>query len=161
MNDFYSGRGYIEKDWGSSFPESWIWLHCNTFDASDASFTFSVGKIPWLGSYFIGFISYLKVENRFYNFSTWSKANIRSLVYEDNTLEIIIDNKSFTLTVKATNNLPGNLKAPVRGSMSRMIKETVDASIQIELKDRTGKTLFKDTGLRAGLEIIDKMLEYF
>ena len=57
--DFTGGKGYIEKDWGKSFPESWIWLHCNTFNSSDASFTFSVAKIPWLGSFFIGFISYL------------------------------------------------------------------------------------------------------
>ncbi len=140
-HDFSSGRGYIEKDWGKSFPESWIWLHCNTFDTSDTSFTFSVAKIPWLGSYFIGFISYLKVDNEFYNFSTWSKANIRSLTYRDNNLEILLGNKNLNLIVKASNNLPGNLRAPLRGSMSRMIKETVDASIQIELKDRSGNTI--------------------
>ncbi|HKK43075.1 MAG TPA: tocopherol cyclase family protein, partial [Bacteroidales bacterium] len=151
----------IEKDWGKSFPESWIWLHCNTFDTSEASFTFSVAKIPWLGSYFIGFISYLKVGRELYNFSTWSKAHIGSLKYRDNNLKISLVNKDLVLDVKATNNLPGNLRAPVKGSMSRMIKETVDASIQIELKDRSGLTLFNDTGRRAGLEIIDKMLGYF
>lgn len=161
INDFGSGRGYIEKDWGISFPESWIWLHCNTFDTSDASFTFSVAKIPWLGSFFIGFISYLKVGKVFYNFSTWSKANIGSLKYHDNNLKILLGNKNLILEVKATNNLPGNLRAPVRGSMSRMIKETVDASIQIELRERSGNRLFHDTGKRAGMEIIEKMLGYF
>ncbi len=160
-HNFNSGTGYIEKDWGKSFPESWIWLHCNTFDTSEASFTFSVAKIPWLGSYFIGFISYLKVGRELYNFSTWSKAHIESLKYRDNNLKISLVNKDLVLDVKATNNLPGNLRAPVKGSMSRMIKETVDASIQIELKDRSGLTLFNDTGRRAGMEIIDKMLGYF
>lgn len=161
VTDFVSGRGYIEKDWGRSFPESWIWLHCNTFNDSDASFTFSVAKIPWLGSYFIGFISYLKVDNRFYNFSTWSKAKVRSLTYINNSLQINIENKSYTLKVKAVNNLPGKLQAPVKGSMSRTIKESVDASISINLMDREGNSLYKDTGTRAGLEIIDSMLGYF
>ena len=161
IHDYDAGRGYIEKDWGKSFPESWIWLHCNTFDSSNASFTFSVAKIPWLGSYFIGFISYLKVENELYNFSTWSKANIESLKYKGNNLEILLTNKNHTLKVKASNNLPGNLKAPVRGSMSRIIKETVDASIQLELMDKSGIALFNDQGTRAGMEIIDKMLGYF
>jgi len=160
-HNFNSGRGYIEKDWGTSFPESWIWLHCNTFDTSDTSFTFSVAKIPWLGSFFIGFISYLKVGKLFYNFSTWSNANIVSLKYRDNNLDISLANKDLVLDVKATNNLPGNLRAPVKGSMSRMIKETVDGSIRIELKNHSGHSLFKDTGIRAGMEIIHKMLGYF
>ncbi|TFG90095.1 MAG: hypothetical protein E4H16_02460 [Candidatus Atribacteria bacterium] len=69
--DFDGGTGYIEKDWGTSFPESWVWLHCNTFNSTQTSFTFSVAKIPWLGSYFIGFISFLSLEGRFINLSTW------------------------------------------------------------------------------------------
>ena len=160
-HDFHAGRGYIEKDWGKSFPESWIWVHCNTFDASNASFTFSVAKIPWLGSYFIGFISYLKVDRTLYNFSTWSKAKIESLTYHENNLEILLSNKNHTLRINASNNLPGNLRAPVRGSMSRTIKETVDASVHLELMDKNGGPLFTDTGTRAGMEIIDKMLGYF
>jgi len=27
--DFTGGRGYTEKDWGRSFPSSWIWLQSN------------------------------------------------------------------------------------------------------------------------------------
>ncbi|MFC2112995.1 tocopherol cyclase family protein [Bacteroidota bacterium] len=160
-HNFNSGWGYIEKDWGKSFPESWIWLHCNTFDSSKASFTFSVAKIPWLGSYFIGFISYLKTDTGFYNFSTWSQSNIVSIHYQDNELEIVLGNKDLILSVKAFNNLPGKLKAPLRGSMSRIIKETVDASIGLELRHRSGIILFSDTGTRAGLEIIEEMLKYF
>ncbi len=44
--NFNEGTCYIEKDWGTSFPESWIWLHCNTFEKPGSSFTFSVAKIP-------------------------------------------------------------------------------------------------------------------
>lgn len=159
--DFDNGKGYIEKDWGKSFPESWIWIHCNTFNTSDASFTFSVAKIPWLGSYFIGFISYLSFDSHFYNFSTWSKAEIELLEYRDNILSIIVTNKKYKLFIKAVNNMPGDLKAPVRGSMSRIIKETVDAGIEIRLMDRAGNIVFTDEGTRGGMELIDKMLEYF
>ncbi|MDT8400476.1 MAG: tocopherol cyclase family protein [Bacteroidales bacterium] len=159
--DFSKGRGYIEKDWGSSFPESWIWLHCNTFKSPDASFTFSVAKIPWLGSFFIGFISYLSFGEHFYNFSTWSKAKIESLQYRDNILNFILANNKYKLYVKAVNNMPGDLKAPVLGSMTRIIKETVDARIEIRLIDRSGNTLFEDEGIRGGMELIDSMLDYF
>lgn len=159
--DFSGGKGYIEKDWGKSFPESWIWLHCNTFKSSDASFTFSVAKIPWIGSFFIGFISYLRFDDQFYNFSTWSKARIGELKYENDILNIELVNKSHMLVIKAVNNDPGDLKAPVMGSMTRIIKETVDADIELTLTDKQGNILFSDKGVRGGMELIDKILDYF
>ena len=57
--------------------------------------------------------------------------------------------------------MPGNLRAPVRGSMTRIIKETVDAGVEIRLMDNKGITLFEDKGTRGGMELIDKMLDYF
>ncbi len=159
--DFNDGTGYIEKDWGSSFPESWVWLHCNTFDSSHTSFTFSVAKIPWLGSHFIGFISFLKIDGKFINLSTWSKARIEKLDYLDNKLKIRIANKKYILEVEALNNQAGALKAPVLGSMTRIIKETVDASIELKLSDHSGKTLFQDKGTRAGMELIEQILKHF
>jgi len=159
--DFAGGSGYIEKDWGTSFPESWIWLHCNTFNSSQASFTFSVAKIPWLGSYFIGFISYLKLEDRFINLSTWSKARIETLEYSGKKLHLKISNKRYRLEIDALNQQAGLLQAPERGSMTRVIKESVDATIELKLSDRSGNILFHDAGSRAGMELIDKILDYF
>lgn len=161
IQNFDKGTGYIEKDWGTSFPESWLWLHCNTFTSSDASFMLSVAKIPWLGSYFIGFISYLSFGDSFFNFSTWSKASIKTLNYNNNTINIVLANRNHKLIIKAVNNKPGNLKAPVKGSMSRTIKETVDADIELWLTDRYDKQLFHDSGKRGGMELIDKILTYF
>lgn len=159
--DFDGGVGYIEKDWGSSFPESWAWVHCNTFEESRSSFTFSVAKIPWLGSYFIGFISYLNYQGRFINFSTWSRAHIEKLVYKDKTLQVRVSNAKYVLEFSALNKHAGQLKAPELGSMTRMIKETVDADLELTLRDRKGKILLKDRGTRAGMELIEKILEYF
>ena len=159
--EFEGGTGYIEKDWGTSFPESWAWLHCNTFDSSKTSFTFSVAKIPWLGSYFIGFISFLYMEGRFINFSTWSKARIEKLEYNGNKLHIQILNKKYKLEAEAVNKQAGLLKAPVKGSMTRIIKETVDADIVLKLSDHSGHLLFSDQGSRAGMELIENILGYF
>ncbi len=57
--DFTGGKGYIEKDWGTSFPEAWLWIQANNFKDHNSSFSFSVAKIPWLGKFFIGFIAFL------------------------------------------------------------------------------------------------------
>jgi len=39
--DFTGGKGYIEKDWGTSFPEAWIWIQSNNFKEHETSFSFS------------------------------------------------------------------------------------------------------------------------
>ena len=158
---FSEGTGYIEKDWGTSFPESWIWLHCNTFENSVVSFTFSVAKIPWLGSFFIGHICFLYVEGKFHLFATYNGSKITKLTFHSPVLEIEVKNKTHTLNVKAVQNRSGELKAPVVGEMNRIIKESADSTIEIELFDKENKIIFSDKGTRAGLEIIEKILTYF
>ena len=159
--NFTEGTGYIEKDWGTSFPESWIWLHCNTFEKPGSSFTFSVAKIPWLGNFFIGHICFLYVEGKFHLFATYNGSKITKLTFHSPVLEIEIKNKTHTLKVKAVQNRSGELKAPVVGEMNRIIKESVDSTIEIELFDKENKIVFDDKGTRAGLEIIEKILTYF
>jgi tocopherol cyclase len=158
---FSEGTGYIEKDWGTSFPESWVWLHCNTFEKPGSSFTFSVAKIPWLGSFFIGHICFLYAEGKFHLFATYNGSKITKLTFHTPVLKIEIKNKTHTLKLKAIQNRLGDLKAPVTGEMNRIIKESVDSEIQIELFDNQNKMVFSEKGSRAGLEIIEKILTYF
>lgn len=40
--DFSGGYGYIEKDWGKSFPNWYVWMQSNHFKKKDASLMFSV-----------------------------------------------------------------------------------------------------------------------
>ncbi len=159
--DFTGGSGYIEKDWGTSFPESWIWLHCNTFNQPGVSFTFSVAKIPWLGSFFIGHICFLYCQDKFYLFATYNKSEIKKLTFKDREINIEISSKTHLLKVKAVQNMSGELKAPITGEMNRIIKESIDSAIEIEQYDTKKQLLFSDKGLSAGLEIIEKILSYF
>ena len=76
MIDFNGGKGYIEKDWGTSFPEAWLWIQANNFNDNSTSFNFSVAKIPWLGKFFIGFICFLYFNKKFYLFSTYNNSLI-------------------------------------------------------------------------------------
>lgn len=159
--DFGEGTGYIEKDWGTSFPESWIWLHCNTFSQPDCSFTFSVAKIPWLANFFIGHICFLYHKGKFYLFATYNGSKITKLSFNKPVLEIELSNKNYILQVEARQNRAGDLKAPVIGEMNRIIKESVDSEIEISLFDKKGGLILNSTGNRAGLEIIEKILSYF
>ena len=61
---FDDGVAYIEKDWGTSFPKSYVWCQSNEFLAFPANFMLSIATIP-LGSFnFTGIISDISFENR-------------------------------------------------------------------------------------------------
>ncbi|RPI92529.1 MAG: hypothetical protein EHM32_09050, partial [Spirochaetales bacterium] len=76
---FEGGRGYIEKDWGTSFPESWIWLQGNTFPDGETSFMLSIAKIPWRGRHFNGFLCFLYAGGTLHRFMTYTGARINEI----------------------------------------------------------------------------------
>lgn len=158
--DLADGKGYIEKDWGSSFPEAWIWIQSNNFRESDASFSFSIAKIPWLGKYFIGFICFLYLRKKFYLFSTYNKSTASIIHDATGTLEIIVRNHKNTLKARVIKNSFKDLKAPVMGEMVRRITESTDSEIHLQLFDNSGNLQYEDTGKNVGLEIIEKIFEY-
>ncbi len=151
---FDQGKGYIEKDWGSSMPSSWIWMQSNHFDPSKTSFMLSVAQIPWLKSTFTGFLGFLFCNGRRYDFATYTGAKVTIRNLSGDTVDLMIISKRFTLEVLADKGASGALKAPVGGNMQRVIHESIDASIHLKLKDRHGQILFQGTGRNAGLEMV-------
>lgn len=158
---FSGGKGYIEKDWGISFPESWIWLQCNNFSSRDASLFISIAKIPWRGHFFMGFIAFLYLDGKFHQFSTYNSSTISSVSFDGTQLNIELNHKSHNLKAVVTRNSAGELRAPETGSMSRRIKESNDSVVEVWLENRKGKVIFHETGHRAGLEIMEKIFDYF
>jgi hypothetical protein len=158
--EFTGGKGYIEKDWGTSFPEAWIWIQSNNFKEHDTSFSFSIAKIPWLGRFFIGFIAFLYHNNKFYLFSTYNKSVVSEIKHDKAEIEITVSNRMNILNIKVIKNSFENLIAPVSGEMSRTIKESVDSEVHLKLLDKYDKMEFEGTGKSVGLEIIEKIFDY-
>jgi len=158
--DFTGGKGYIEKDWGTSFPEAWIWIQANSFSNRNSSLTFSVAKIPWLGKFFIGFIAFLYYNNRFYLYSTYNRSAITELNHNDKSINITMKNHDSVLKISAVKNTFGELIAPVAGDMSRRIKESIDSEVKLSLYDKEMKLIYQDSSNRAGLEVIEKIFDY-
>jgi hypothetical protein len=157
--DFSGGKGYIEKDWGKSFPESWIWLQSNNFANSDACIMMSIAKIPWLGSFFTGFLGFLYYKGHFYPFSTYHKSEITALSLADEKLTIGFKSKKYQLNITANLKNTGVLRAPKLGAMSRRIKESVDSELEVQLTDLDGQLIYHDKAYRAGLEVIEGIFE--
>lgn len=152
---FGGGSGYVEKDWGRSFPSSWIWVQANHF-ASDGAFLFSVADIPWLGGSFKGFFSFLHVNGRMHLFATYTGAKLLELAERGGATEIAIESGGRTLQVSARPGPCGLLKAPKNGLMDRLIEETIAATVSVSLTDRRSGVLFEGDSPCAGMERYDE-----
>ena len=150
--DFSGGKGYIEKDWGRSFPRAYVWTQTNHFDTHDrASLIASVAHIPWLGSYFIGFISGFWLDGRLFRFATYTGAR-KFLRISGNQVELIFKNPKTELRLLAKQAGGTALKSPIAGEMTGKIQESLQAEIQVELLEN-GRRIFEGTGRNAGLEV--------
>ncbi len=160
--DFSGGCGYIEKDWGSSFPEAWIWLQSNHFGSDDVTLMFSVAKIPWLGRFFMGLISFIRIKQEIIFFATYNSTKITSLKYQDDRLSILLQGRNHKMCINARHSGKGVLKAPKKGAMQGEVSESISAEVFVTLSDNRGNVLYEGKGTHAGLEISTDMInEYF
>jgi len=157
--EFEKGKGYIEKDWGRSFPSAWIWMQSNNFSETGASVMLSVARIPWLGSYFMGFLSFFHLHGVTWVFATYNGSKFRLESYTDERINVELTSNKAKLNISMSRKKSGELLAPQEGKMNRIIKESVDSEVEVELKEINGNTLFKGKGRRAGLEVTSNIFD--
>jgi tocopherol cyclase len=156
--DFSGGKGYIEKDWGCSFPKTYNWVQCNHFSRPDTSLFLSVAHIPFLGTSFKGFICNVKIEGKEYRFATYNRAKILHEMVNDQQLRFTLQRKNLILSIDADIMDQGVLVAPKHGFMDHTIKEGLSGEVRIQLTNHLGELLYEDTGSSAGVEIVKEIL---
>jgi tocopherol cyclase len=158
--NFDRGRGYIEKDWGQSFPSAYVWLQTNHFSQPGISLKTSVAKIPYLGYSFVGFITGIWLGDRLIQFTTYNQSVLQKSVIDAEKVELVMQNKNYTLEILTRRVTSTALASPILGLMEGRIEESMNAQIEINLTDRkTGKTILNDVGRNAGLEVAGKIEE--
>jgi len=151
--DFNNGIGYIEKDWGSSFPTSYLWAQANDFEKQNVSFFLSVATIPFSFFSFKGFICSFILDNKEYRFATYNGSKIINYKTSKNNFNIKIKNKDYTLHIYSNNQNSFSLKAPRCGSMEKEIFESIDSNLYVCLS-KNKEILFDGISKNAGLEIV-------
>ncbi len=157
--DFSSGRGYIEKDWGRSFPSAWVWFQSNHFHRPGISLTASVAIIPWIrGRSFPGFIIGLLHDGFLYRFATYTGAKIEQFAIDEATISLSVRDRRHRLEMVAQRAATtGQLYAPSERGMERRIPETLGATVEVQLstvKGGNSQIIFQETGRHAGLEAV-------
>lgn len=152
--DFTGGRGYTEKDWGHSFPSSYIWMQSNHFENTGISFKASVATIPWITGTFNGFIAGFWYGDRLYRFTEYNGSRISKLAYTGNNVELEFVNRRNIISVSAPFSQSTPLASPVSGFMKGRIEESMSSVISISLADRkNGHILFRGDGRNASIEV--------
>jgi hypothetical protein len=154
--DFWGGRGYMEKDWGRSFPRGWVWMQSNHFAGSPGtSLSASVALIPWMGRTFRGFIVGLWHEGRLYRFATYTGARMLRLAVDDERVEWSMADGRYRLSIVAQRAATGTLHMPTGTEMAPRVPETLSASMVVRLValGASERVLFQGTGSYAGLEV--------
>ncbi len=152
---FDGGTGYIEKDWGCSFPKSYIWCQGNNFQSSNASFMLSIADIPFKAFHFKGIICALLINNNEFKFTTYNNAKLIKYDVDNNLLNIVLKKGRYSLSICSKYDEGLKLFAPVKGKMKKDILESISTSITITLK-KDNAIIFSDTSTNCGLEIVDE-----
>ncbi len=154
MTDFTGGRGYIEKDWGHSFPSAYIWMQSNHFSSPGISFKASVARIPWITGNFTGFIAGVLFNGSIYRFTEYNRSHLSKLTATGAVIEMEFRNRQSILTVTAPTAEATELAAPVRGFMGGRIEESMTSTVTLTLSDRkTGHIIYSGEGRNASIEV--------
>lgn len=160
---FNQGRGYIEKDWGASFPAAWIWFQTNHFERPGTSLTASIAIIPWLNNSFRGFIGGIWHEGQLYQFATYTGAKIEKLEIFDDHIDWNLRDRNYRLEMIASRARGGLILGPDRIEMGKRVNETMLSTVEVRLSSLSGELIFEGEGRNAGLEAhgdLERLLSY-
>lgn len=156
---FDDGHGYVEKDWGRSFPSSWVWVQSNTFATPGVSLTCSVARIPWATGAFVGHIAGVLLEGRLFRFATYTGARLVAVETWTGGAHVVLRDRRSELELRAEGAAAGELKAPVLGAMEGRVGESLGGAVDVRLRElRGGRPVvgYEGRGRCAGLEVVDE-----
>lgn len=154
--DAEGGVGYTEKDWGSGFPDAWVWCQSNHLTDTDqpVSLMASVAKIPWLGSSFTGFLATFLFEGELFIFTTWAGAQVQTTFDEEQgTVTLHFSSLKAQLIVTGHPAPGGDLASPVTGqAMTGKINMSLLAELEVEFW-RNEQVVYAGRATWSGLEV--------
>lgn len=124
--DFTGGTGYIESDWGRSFPKRYLWTQCTWREARNSSLMLSIADIPFPGGSFTGCICAVLHGGREYRLATYLGAKVEHWTADG----AVIRQGPYQLIAELVECHPLPLRAPSDGEMTRTIHESLHATVR-------------------------------
>ncbi len=150
--EFQGGVGYIEKDWGNSFPKEYLWVHSNSFLNAAASIMVSVADIPFFGFHFYGCIGVVYINGREYRMATYTGVKILRCGSHGVTLK----QGKYLLRIDVFTQNAHLLYSPKQGKMSGTIRESPSCRARFRFYEGD-RLLLDEVSTQTGFEfVLDK-----
>jgi tocopherol cyclase len=154
--DFNNSVGYIEKDWGSSFPRNYLWLQ-NVDKIKKESLFLSVATIPYLKNEFVGFIANVFYDDKQLVFATYNFSKFKFTNITENGYSVELKKGKYKLIITAKLDMGMELIAPVSGHMNKMIKEGLKGEVKYTLYNGN-KIVCEGESDSASMELVEHQL---
>jgi hypothetical protein len=138
--------GYLEKNWGISFPENYIWLHAVDPTNAEVNLLFSQAEIKYMGRTFLRHLGYLKFKDDYIDLHQLKSIVVSSSSISPEKQHIRFSSKLIELEISIILGQQIIFKGPQDGALSRDIVHYTDAFIEVKLKRNSETTLFRLVG---------------
>lgn len=152
--NFNDGLGYIEKDWGKSFPSRYVWTQCNQFPNQKIHLMAAAATVPLFSYRMKGCICSVQYRGKEYRLATYLGASVK----RDSSEQMILKQGRYQFEVLLRKKQPQELKAPDIGQMSRIIHENAACTVRYTFK-REEETLFDQESDQASFEFSEQSSE--
>jgi hypothetical protein len=154
MIDFDGGRGYTEKNWGMTFPSSWIWIQSNHFEDPGMSFILAAAHMNFHARPIRGLTCGLMRGKNLYRFCTWSGGRITTVDAEEGEVRLCLESPKYYIDVEAIQSTPTEVRTPHMGTMTGRALESLSSLVSVSLRSKNDdKPMLDDTGRCAGFEM--------
>ncbi len=126
-----NGIGYIEKDWGCSFPKDYLWLQSNDCNQCEASLFLAIAKIPIKIISFTGVIMVLMIEGKQQVVASYYGAYLKRWLVKDGNYYLNIKQYPYNFYIKIIPENSCTLKAPQLGMMKDEVKESLTSKVTV------------------------------
>ncbi len=124
--------GYLEKNWGISFPEKYFWMHAQDPLNSTNQILYSQAEMRWRNKTFIKHVGFIQLNGRSFDLRKIHRKQLVCNVYNSNQLEISIDHMGIFLYFDLDEATNTSFKSPSNGKMTNKIIHNIGVPIRLK-----------------------------
>lgn len=141
--------GYLEKNWGTSFPEKYFWMHAQDPLNSNNQVLYSQAEIKWGNKTFIKHLGFIHLNGKSVDLRKMHRKHISHTLSDRNQLELSFNLLGLTFNFDLEDTLIAAFKSPYNGNMSNNILHNIDVPIQVKQQPAAQ---FSNTLLKGSVE---------
>lgn len=145
------GLMYQEKDWGTSFPDKYVWVQSNCCEKALSVLFLSCATIPLGALHFTGIIMVLKDQAQEFCFASYYGAVLTKTSIDSKGYHLRIRQGCYRIICTIRMNQTYLLEAPQQGRMNRTVQECLLGDVDLRIS-KHGKTIRNLVFHKCGIE---------